>query len=202
MLYYVIATPLLLLFDWLVFGIRVRGRRHIRQVKGQGAVLVCNHVHPFDCTFLGLLFWPRRAVFTSLERLFSVPVVGPLIHWMGSVPVPFAPSKMRFFLDEMVRAVQGGRLLCIYPEGELLLRCGHLREFREGAFTIAARAEAPVIPVMVTSRPPAGLWRLFKRRPCMTITAGEPIYPDVSLPARQRARQLHVQALYQMKNMQ
>jgi 1,2-diacylglycerol 3-alpha-glucosyltransferase len=189
--YYLVAVPLLGVFDKAVFGLRVRGREQIKKMRGRGAVIVCNHVHPFDCTFLGLLITPRRAVFTSLERLFHTRVVGPLITCMGSVPVPVAPSRMRRFLEEMTEAVQKGRLACIYPEGELIPYCSHLREFKEGAFTIAVRAQAPVIPVVITEEPRRGVWKCLKRKPCLTITAGEPVFAEEGLPPRRAAHKLH-----------
>ncbi len=189
--YYLVGVPLLGLGDRLVFGLQVRGKENIKAVKGKGAVVVCNHVHPFDCTFLGLLIAPRKAVFTSLERLFPLPVVGPLIRCMGSVPVPTAPSRMRRFLQEMTQAVQQGRLLCIYPEGELIPYYNGLRDFREGAFTIAAKADAPIVPVVISKRPRRGLWKFIKRKPTLTITAGEPIYPTQEENSRRRAHLLH-----------
>lgn len=198
---YCIAFPLLFLFDHLAFGLRIRGRKHIRQLKGKGAVLVCNHAHYFDCTFLGLLVLPRKAVFTSLERLFYVPVVSQLIYFLGSVPVPSSPSRMREFLRQMVEAVQDGRLLCIYPEGELIPYCESLRDCKDGAFTIAARANAPVIPIALTLRPRRGLWKLLKRKPCLTLEAGAPIYPTPQENTRRSARVLYDETLQAMKHM-
>ncbi|MCI9272794.1 MAG: 1-acyl-sn-glycerol-3-phosphate acyltransferase [Clostridiales bacterium] len=195
---YFIAFPLLFLFDHAVFGLKIRGKEHVKNLKGKGAVLVCNHAHYFDCTFLGLLAMPRKAIFTSLERLFYVPVVSQLIYFLGSVPVPSSPSRMRSFLQQMVQAVKDGRLLCIYPEGELIPYCQTLRDFKDGAFTIAARAHVPVIPVVLTQRPRRGIWKLLKRKPCFTLTAGEPIYPSNQENIRRSARELYQKALEQM----
>ncbi len=200
--YYMIAIPILGFFDTVVFGLRVRGRKNIQMLKGKGAVVVCNHVHNLDCTFLALLDTPRKSVFTSMEILFSQPVVGPLIHCLGSVPVPAVPSKMRRFICELTDAVKSGRLVCIYPEGELIPYCTQLRSFKEGAFTIAAKAGAPVIPVMITERENKGLWKILKRKPCLTITAGEPLYPDSNMEPRFAARDLCSRAFSRMSEIQ
>ena len=188
--YYMIAVPLLGLCDTIVFGLRVRGRRNIRKLRGKGAVIVCNHVHNLDCTFLGLLVAPRRSIYTSLEVLFSQPVIGSLIHCLGSVPVPSTPSGMRRFLSELTGAVKAGRLVCIYPEGELIPYCPRLRSFKEGAFTIAAKAGAPIVPVVIMARDRKGMWKVLKRKPCLTIMAGEPVYPDLNLEFRPAAHDL------------
>ncbi len=200
--YYVIAVPLLGLFNMVVFGLRIRGRSNIRSLKGKGAVLVCNHVHNLDCTFVALLATPRKTVFTSMEILFSQKVIGPLIHCLGSVPVPSVPSKMRQFLSELTDAVKSGRLVSIYPEGELIPYCTELRGFKEGAFTIAVRAGAPIVPVVITQRENKGLWKLLKHKPCLTVTAGEPLYANPELEFRSAAHDLCRRAYDRMTEMQ
>lgn len=174
-----------------MFGLKIEGKEYIKQQKGKGAVLVCNHAHYLDCTFLGLLVAPRKAIFTSLERLFYVPVVSHLIYFFGSVPVPSSPSRMRSFLQQMVEAVQNGRLLCIYPEGELLPYCKTLRDCKDGAFTIAARAGVPIIPVALLQRPRKGFWKLWKRKPCFTVKVGKPFFPLSGENTRLGARDLY-----------
>lgn len=200
--YYIIAVPLLGIFDRLTFGLRIRGRRKLRGLRGKGAVIVCNHVHNLDCTFLALLAAPHKIVFTSMEILFSQRVIGPLIHCLGSVPVPAVPSGMRRFLSELTGAVKSGRIVCIYPEGELIPYCTELRTFKEGAFTIAARAGAPVVPVIITPRERKGLWKILKHKPCLTITAGEPLYPNPELELRPAAHDLCKRAFARMSEMQ
>lgn len=174
--YYLIAVPLLGVFDRIAFGLKIQGKENIRALKGKGAVIVCNHMHYFDCTFLGLLIAPRRPIFTSLNTNFNIPVVGPLIHCLGAIPVPDSFAKMRCFIEEMVVAAKKGRLICVYPEGELVPYCNYFREFRRGAFVIAAKADVPIIPVVITQNRRGGLWKLLKRKPCFTMTAGAPIY--------------------------
>ena len=187
--FYCVGIPLLVVFDCIWFGLRIKGKKNLRSVKGKGAVVVCNHVHNFDCTFVGLSLLPRRAVFTSLAYLFRLPVVGPLIRVMGSVPVPAELSGMRRFLSELSDAARKGRLICIYPEGMIEPYCDHLREFHEGAFAVAVRGDVPVIPMVLTERPQRGIWCL-KRRPCFNMEIGMPLYPAGEGSMRDRTREL------------
>lgn len=198
--YYGIAAPLLALVGHVVFGLRVRGRKNLRGLKG--AVIVCNHVHPLDCSFVGILLLPRKLIFTSAEQIFSRKVVGPLLRLFGSVPVPASFSGMRRFIEELTEQARGGRAVCIYPEGELIPYCTELRAFRGGAFLIAAQAGVPVVPVVITQRRPAGLWRYLKRRPCLTVTAGRPIVPDAAAAPRKAAQKLAEAALCAMRALQ
>lgn len=200
-IFYCIAVPLLVPLDFFWFGFRRRGRKNLKRLKGKGAVVICNHVHNFDCTFVGLSILPRRAVFTSLEYLFKRPLVGPLIRLMGSVPVPAGVKGMRRFLEELSGEAERGRLICIYPEGMIEPYCDALREFHEGAFSIAARSGVPILPLMLTTRPPRGIWRL-KRRPCFTMEIGEPIYPSKEGTVKEKTRSLAAESKAVMENMQ
>ena len=199
--FYCIAVPLLVVFDFVWFGFRKKGTKNIKELKGNGAVIVCNHVHNFDCTFVGLSILPRRAVFTSLAYLFRLPVVGPLIRVMGSVPVPAELSGMRKFLSELSEGAASGRLVCIYPEGMIEPYCDHLRQFREGAFAVAVRADVPVVPLVLTERPQRGIWR-FKKRPCFTMEIGTPLYPIADGSVREKTKELAQRTRTIMEEMQ
>ncbi|WP_040195769.1 lysophospholipid acyltransferase family protein [Candidatus Soleaferrea massiliensis] len=201
--YHGFVIPILFLIDHLFFGMRVRGRKQLKKVKGSGAVVVCNHIHNFDCTFLGMLCWPRKPVFTGMEELFGWPVVGRLIHILGCVPVPRSVAHTRQFLDEMAAAARDeNRIICVYPEGELIAYCPALRGFKDGAFTIAARAGVPVVPAIITQEKPRGILKLYKRKPCLTVHAGEPVYPQDTGSTRQTARQLRDEVYARMSFMQ
>ena len=175
--YYCFALPILALYDKLVFGLRVRGREHLREVRGGGAILVCNHINYLDCTFMGLAAYPRKPVFTALERLFHVPVIAQLISWLGCVPVPASIRDLRSFLTQLGEALMEGRMVCVYPEGELITYCPELRKFKQGAFALSVHTGAPVVPMVILQEKRRGVWRLLKRKPCLTLQVGEPVYP-------------------------
>ena len=203
--YEIIALPLLLANAKIVFGLSLKGRRNLRALKGKGAVLVCNHVHTLDCTFVALLSAPRKVIFTATAPIFERRVIGPLVHILGAIPVPTPDSPsilFRRFIRETARAVRSGRILCIYPEGELIPYCSDLREFRNGAFLIASMVSAPVVPIMLTYRERKGLWRLLKRRPCLTVTAGEPLWPIFEGALRDSAENLCIRTKSVMEKMQ
>lgn len=191
--YEIVALPLLYANGKAVLGLSIRGRKNLWALRGKGAVLVCNHAHTLDCTFVAMLAAPRRVVFTAAALNFSGPVIGPLIRLLGAVLVPppdSSPCTVCRFVRQAARAVRSGRLVCVYPEGELIPYCPDLREFRDGAFLIAALASAPVVPIVVTCRERKGLWRFLKRRPCLTVTAGRPLEPVPRGTLRDTAREL------------
>lgn len=178
LLHYLIAIPVLTVVNVLFLGFRVRGWEYLRDIEDTGAVVACNHVHYMDCTFLGLLCAPRRPVFCTLEQNFQIPFVRHLIKWMGGVAIPKNIGALRRFMEDVADAAHEGKLVVIYPEGWLQPYCDHLRPFKDGAFKTAVRAGVPVLPCCITQEKPRGVFRLFKRKPCLTLNVGEPIYPE------------------------
>ncbi len=203
--YEIIAVPLLRLNDFFVLGLSIRGRENLRALKGRGAVLVCNHVHKLDCTMIGIAAAPRKVVYTAMAPLFRWKVIGPLIRILGAVPVPpsAAPAaEIGSFVRQTAEAAASGRLVCVYPEGELIPYCRELRDLKDGAFLIAARADVPVIPMVIRGRERRGIWKILKhRRPCLTLTAGTAIRPLPGQSPRRAAESLRLRARSAMLKM-
>lgn len=194
LLHYLIAIPILTVVDVLFLGFRIRGWDHLRNIADTGAVIACNHIHYLDCSFLGILCAPRRPVFCTLERNLQIPVVKYLIKWMGGVAIPQKISALRRFMEDAADTAQKGKLLIIYPEGELKLYCGHLRPFKDGAFKTAVRADVPVLPCYITQEKPRGIFRLFKQKPCLVLNVGEPVYPRRIMEPNEEQEVLDVHA--------
>lgn len=191
-MYFGVVIPILTIMSTFVFGLKQEGKRKILELskKNKGFVLTCNHVHPMDCTWLGVLTTPRKMVYTSMEGNFEVPVVGPFIRFFDCVPISTTIKGLRNFMNEMTDAVKRGRVVGVYPEGSIEMYCDHLRKFSDGAFTIAVDANAPVLPVVITPRERKGLWRLLKRSSCITLTVGDPVYPEDCGSHRKTVRKL------------
>ena len=192
LMYFGLVIPILTIMNTFVFGLKQEGKGKIQELskKNKGFVLTCNHVHPMDCTWLGVLTTPRKMVYTSMEGNFKIPVVGPFIRFFDCVPISTTIKGLRNFMNEMTDAVKRGRVVGMYPEGSIEMYCDHLRKFSDGAFTIAVDANAPVLPVVITPRERKGLWKLLKRGSCITITVGDPVYPEDCGSHRKTVRKL------------
>jgi 1,2-diacylglycerol 3-alpha-glucosyltransferase len=79
-----------------------------------------------------------------------------------------------------------GRIVHFFPEGELRPYDTSLRDFKRGAFHLAAQARVPVVPLSIRFTPPTGVGRLFRRKPTMVIVLGEPIVPTMTDPRSDR----------------
>lgn len=183
-----IVQGILWAYNGLALGFRVTGRAHLREVKGRGAVTVCNHVHPMDCTMVDLAVFPRRIHYMTLDTNFRIPVVRHLIRWLGAVPLSQSPRQIGALFQAMGQELDTGALVQIYPEGVLIPYDDTLRTFKGGAFRLAADNGVSVVPMVIVQEPPRGLLRLYKRKPCLHLCILPPIAPEPNLPPREAAR--------------
>ena len=200
--YYCIIIPLLKVGVTLWFGLKLENRAVFRSLKGQGYVVTSNHIHPMDCTMIGLSIFPRHAIYTSQEETFYVRGLGLLLKLLNCIPILSGMQGLRIFLDTMEAELKRGKVVVVYPEGEIGLLCDHLRKFRDGAFTLATRANVPIVPVILTPRESRGIWKLFRREYCLTLTAGEPIMPVEAESQKKAVVQLREQTFEAMAKLQ
>lgn len=195
-----IAMAILKPFNRLFFGYRLRGKENIKKVKDTGAVTICNHVHPMDCTFLCCAFWQKRLYYLTLSSNFEIPLIRHLIRIFGAIPISDNISAKQEMRAAMNSALQKGRFVQIYPEGILRPYYSSLRTFRNGAFHMAYINNKPILPSVVTFREPGGLYKIFKRKPCIQLTVLDPIYPNTKAPKAEEIQRLKELCRQQMQN--
>ena len=84
-----------------------------------------------------------------------------------------------------------GNYVHVYPEGILFpYYLKGIRQFQRGAFKYAYDADVPVVPMVITFRERRGLRRITNRKPLITMTVLEPVYPDTSKRARPESERL------------
>ena len=177
LLWYGAVLPIFHLVFRPFFGLKIENKKVIRSLRRQGFVLVCNHVHAMDSVMVATAATPRQPFFTSQEETFYITGMRTLLRVLNCIPILKEQDRLQIFLDSMVAQLKKGRVLMIYPEGEVRVLCDHLRKFHNGAFTLAQRADVPVVPMVITPRERKGIWKLLRRRFCLTVTIGEPLYP-------------------------
>ena len=161
-IFLVVPEYLLRFLAWVlthfVYRFKVRGDEHI---PTQGAaILVCNHVSFIDAVLL-MAASPRPIRFIMDHRIFATPVLGTLFRLGKAIPI--APQKedpaaYEKAFAEARRVLDGGDLLCIFPEGGIT-RDGSLGEFKGGVMKILQTHPVPVVPLALTN-----LWGSFFSR--------------------------------------
>ncbi len=198
-LFRMLVHLILTVYNWVTLGFRIDGWENLAALEGQGAVSVCNHIHPMDCTMVDRALFPRSTYFITLESNFRIPVVRHLIRWLGGVPLSRSPRQIHTLFSQMEAAVKAGSVVQIYPEGVLIPYDDHLRAFRGGAFRLAARCGAPLLPMVITQHTPRGLFRLYKRKPCLRLHILPPLWPDQTMHMRDAAAQLQRESFAAMQ---
>jgi 1-acyl-sn-glycerol-3-phosphate acyltransferase len=177
-MYYFFAAPLLTLFHWAFFGLKVKNKKVLRKIRKTGAITVCNHVHHLDSSICALSLFPRKPIIVSLPSNFNLKVAGFFVEMLGAVPVPQTQHETQAFIYTVSRALRQGRLVHLFPEGDRTQYGTELREFKRGAFYLAVDAQIPIVPMKIVYRDPSGLRKIFKKHPCLTLVLGDPIYPN------------------------
>lgn len=188
--YYGVFIPVMFLWTRLVLGVRSEGRHRLPRTGGM--LTVCNHVHPLDSVLVAIAVFPRRLLFTSAPMNLQNRGYGWIVRLLGGVAVPTAAAQLPRFFDELELFLAKGRGVHFFPEGELKPYDTSLRDFKRGAFHLAAQARVPVVPLSIRFTPPTGLGRLFRHRPTMVLVVGEPIDPTTTDPRRDRAARLEL----------
>ncbi|MGI6278977.1 MAG: glycosyltransferase [Acutalibacteraceae bacterium] len=171
-----IATPLLLLWTRVVLGVKVYGRKNLKGLN-KGAITVCNHVHLLDSALIGLAVFPRKAIFPTLPQNVKTLWPGRLVRVLGGYAIPDSIMELKTFFDEMKFLLMKNYIVHFFPEGELKPYDTGLRNFKKGAFHLAAQARVPIIPMTITFEATTGLRKLIRKKPVMRLHIGKPIYP-------------------------
>lgn len=174
-----------------VYRMRQRGLEHL-PATGPG-IVVSNHVSFVDALVLAAA--SRRPLrFVMDHAIFRLPVLRFVFRTARAIPIASRkenPELLERAYGEIGRALDGGDLVCLFPEGRITTT-GEMNPFRPGIERIVARNPVPVVPVALR-----GLWgsffsrkdgramsrpfrRLWSR---IEVVAGPPIPPEAATAA-------------------
>jgi 1-acyl-sn-glycerol-3-phosphate acyltransferase len=173
--YFVVGS----LKNLLRLGARVRVVSFAKIPTG-ACVMVSNHISHFDPPLLSG-YLPRKIDWIAMAELFGTKWSKAGFTWLDVIPVD-RHGDDRQALRTAIKRLEAGRMIGIFPEGGI--RDGERSilsgaEMREGAFLLAAKADCPVVPVVIL-----GSERLYNRRNWLPwrrakvyIAIGEPVFP-------------------------
>ena len=174
---YFIAFPILVFINKLFFGFKIEGRENIENIT-TGKITVSNHVHPLDCTMIGLANVPHKTFYTSLESNFKIPIVRRIIKLLNTVPIPQNIKYTKAFMDSIDELLQNNKTVHFYPEGSLWPHYDKIRHFKNGAFDFAVRNNVPVVPMVIKFNKAKKINNLIKTRSTISLVVQKPIYPN------------------------
>lgn len=154
----------------LLFPFKVKGRENI-PTDDRPLIVCCNHISMVDPVFLLLAQKQEDIYFMGKEELFRSGFLAWLLgkQW-GSFPVSRGKGDMNALaLAEQLIAER--KWMGIFPEGTRS-KTGELGRFKSGAALLAAKTQAYVLPVSVTTKNQKV--KAFRR---VTVSFGAPLSP-------------------------
>lgn len=175
---------ILFIINKIFLGYKIENKEKI--IKDSGFVSVSNHIHLMDCTLIGLIYYPRRVYYPTLQNNFKIPFVRHLIKILYAIPIPTDVNHKKFFYKQIDEALRDDKIVHMYPEGSLWPYYERIRKFKRGAFKMAVDANKPIQPVKFVFNKPYGIYKLYKRRKCLRAIVLDPIYPNNKLDYQDR----------------
>jgi 1-acyl-sn-glycerol-3-phosphate acyltransferase len=110
-------------------------------------IFTCNHVSLFDIPAL-VLTLPRH-YFVAKSELFKIPVFGPGIRAVGTIPIERTNQKAAFGSYKVAaERIRNGSSVIVFPEGTRGTSYP-IRPFKKGPFVLAVEAGVPIVPCLV-----------------------------------------------------
>jgi 1-acyl-sn-glycerol-3-phosphate acyltransferase len=147
------------LYQVAVFGVRValavvgirysvEGSEHILD---RAAVYCVNHASNIEPP---ILFLTLRCLFPRLQILYKaelhkLPILSLGFDIVGFVPIERGNREQSGrAIDQAAAQVREGNSFLVFPEGTRS-RTGELQRFKKGAFVLALKAQAPIVPMAI-----------------------------------------------------
>jgi 1-acyl-sn-glycerol-3-phosphate acyltransferase len=159
------------------FRIEFRGAEG---VPTEGPVIIApNHVSYLDPIWVSLPVG-RRLRYMTWDRMFAVPVLGPLMRAFGAFPVKVETGDRAALRLSLTHLRSGGALM-VFPEGSRS-RTGGTQPFKPGVIRLALDTRAPIVPVTIIGGYRAfSPWHRFPRPRKVSIIFHAPL--NVGPPA-------------------
>jgi 1-acyl-sn-glycerol-3-phosphate acyltransferase len=177
-----ISTPL--------WPTRIRGKRNVP--KEGGAVIISNHQSFLDLVFIGQAV-SREITYMARDTLWSS-----LLY--RSLTWPFRLLKVRRgeadvgAIREAIERLRSGEMILLFPEGTRT-RTGRIGAFTMGFYTMAHRAEVPIVPIRI--RGSYEVWPRWQKLPTpghITVDIFPPL--DVSNRSKEEVAQYLKERVY------
>jgi 1-acyl-sn-glycerol-3-phosphate acyltransferase len=183
----------------------ITGENNLLKVN-KGAIITCNHFHPFD----------NYAVYKAIEpylgkkKLFKVIREGNYTNFPGlygyffrncnTLPLAKDPKVMKEFSLGLAKHLKDGHKVLIYPEQAMWLNYKKPRPLKLGAFKFAAENNVPIIPIFITMEDSIFLDDDNALVQSLSVHIMKPIGVDTDLNTFENATRMQKVAFERMKN--
>ena len=200
MVLYWIILPIVWVLIHILWRVEVVGLDKVP--RDRAVVLAPNHISDLDPVFvLGMILDFSRYRILAKKELFKNPFIGWFLGCLGAVPIDRGKGDTET-IDRVIAECKQGTKVLVFPEGTRS-KDGRLGKMKSGAFVIAAKAGADILPCRIIYDTPDARMHLFCRiRICFgeLIPAGEAKPDDPRHEVRQ-LRALRTQVTAQLEEL-
>ncbi len=161
-----------------------------------GAMLTANHFSPLDSFIMHRAFDAskrkgklyriiKEGNYTSFPGFY-----GFLMRNCNTLPLSSNSATMRKLLRAVDTALKAGDCVLIYPEQSMWYNYRKPKPLKPGAFELAVRSGVPVVPAFITMADSDVIGPDGEPVQEHTVHIGAPIFPDESLPKKERAQKM------------
>ena len=166
-------TGYMKLYAWLAPIFRFVMRLHptgLENIPKEGGVILCpNHIHALDVISVAAVS-PRQITFIAKKELFSVPVLGRLIKYLGAVKIDRGGMDVGA-IRTSVDVAKGGSVVAIFPQGHRYPGVDpSTTPIKNGVAMIAYHSGCDVVPVYIKTK--KAKYSLFRK---IGVSFGAPI---------------------------
>lgn len=173
-------------FNKLILRQRFANLDVLKPYRREGYFIYANHTQPIGDVFLPMLAGGARRYYVICSQAnLGVPIIGPLLPYGGAMPIPSDIHQLPALTEAVDYHIKQGDFVTIYPEAHVWPYYTGVRPFSEAAFHFPIATNAPSF-VMTNTYQKAKLGK----HPQMITYFDGPIYPDVTLPRKERQRKL------------
>ena len=184
-----IFTPLVTFFGT---GLKIKGRKNLKAIKGKGAIVVSNHVLALESLAMRQIRYFSHVYYISLQENYFKGIGGPALK-MGGI-LPLSPNlKLNRKLDEsIVKIVNKKGFVITYAEQSLWPKYTKIRPLKRGAFVFSAKHNFPILPVVLLFNKPKWYDKMFGRDYSLTLQILPPIFPDQNKPLKESVTDMQI----------
>lgn len=195
--YYVFAMPILKILMKCKYHVKVYGKKNMKGMKG--CIFIGNHTNVMDgCFASAVVASPKRNYIITNKDAVQVVLGKYFTKALGALPLPDDNRGLLNLAESVDILLKQGHAVTIFPEATIWPYYTKLRPMPAASFHYAVKSNVPVIPFAVTYRYAKGK-NYLKKKPKVNITICEPIYPDLSLPPKERKIDLSVKTMNSLR---
>jgi 1-acyl-sn-glycerol-3-phosphate acyltransferase len=136
------------LYTWVIpaWRIKIDGRENLPRRTPH--VVISNHQSLLDILVLFNLFFHFK--FVSKIEIFKIPLIGWNMYLNKYITLKRGDKKsIARMLKDCEEALENGSSVLIFPEGTRSPD-GQIKEFKLGAFILALKMKAPILPIVIS----------------------------------------------------